>query len=209
MTRVAIHEAAHVVMHYLERVPFESVTIVPDSALGSDGAVHPRLGPLWLWDRQRVKTLRILMAGKVAEEFHTGKPGARTCGHDLNLAACIAGELADEGNGDADALLAAAYVAARSTLAAASVWAAVEALASALVTRQTLNKAQAYRIIRGALLPSCTHGSRDSGQRCPARRPHVVADGARDDIEVHSRCRVALERAARIAANRNDAAGCE
>lgn len=151
LKRVALHEAAHVVMHYVERVPFESVTIAPDSVLGSDGAVHPRLGPLWLWDRQRPKTLRILMAGMVAEEFHTGRPVARTCGHDLNLAACIADELANEGSSDADALLAAAYVAARSTLAAASVWAAVEALAGVLVQRQTLNKQQAYRVIRRAL----------------------------------------------------------
>jgi ATP-dependent Zn protease len=151
LKRTAIHEAGHVVMHYLERVPFESVTIVPDPVTGSDGAVHPRLGPLSLWDRQRPKTLRILMAGKVAEEFHTGRPVTRSCGHDLNLAACIADELADEGSSDADALLAAAYVAARHTLAAASVWAAVEALASALVLRQTLNKTQAYRVIRHAL----------------------------------------------------------
>lgn len=138
-------------MHYLERVPFESVTIVPDPATGSDGAVHPRLGPLWLWDRQRPNTLRILMAGKVAEEFHAGRPVARNCGHDLNLAACIADELANEGSSDAQALLAAAYVAARSTLAVAAVWAAVEALAAVLVLRQTLNKRQAYRVIRGAL----------------------------------------------------------
>ncbi len=75
----------------------------------------------------------------------------RSCGHDLGLAGCIADELADEGNGDADALLAAAYMAARSTLAAASVWAAVEALARALATRQRLNKAPTYRVIRAAL----------------------------------------------------------
>jgi hypothetical protein len=93
------------------------------------------------------------MAGKVAEEFHTGRPVTRGCGHDLNLAGCIADELADEGSADADALLAAAYVAARSTLAAASVWAAVEALASALVHRQALTARQAYRIIRHALPP--------------------------------------------------------
>jgi hypothetical protein len=151
LKRVALHEAAHVVMHYVERVPFESVTIAPDSMLGSDGAVHPRLGPLWLWDRQRPKTLRILMAGKVAEEFHTGRPVTRGCGHDLNLAGCIADELADEGSTDADGLLAAAYADARNTLAAATIWAAVEALASALVHRKALTARQAYRVIRGAL----------------------------------------------------------
>lgn len=151
MTRTAIHEAGHVVMHYLERVPFDSVTVTPDSTLGADGAVYPCLGPLWLWDRQRVKTLRILMAGKVAEEFYMGRPVTRGCGHDLNFAGCIADELAEERASDADALLAAAYVAARNVLAVASVWAAVEALAAALVTRQRLNKRQAYRVICGAL----------------------------------------------------------
>lgn len=149
--RTAIHEAGHVVMHYLERVPFESVTIVPDESLGAAGAVHPRLGSLSLWDRQRAKTLRIMMAGKVAEEFHTGRPVTRGCGHDLGLAGCIADELANEGRTDADTLLAAAYVAARNALAAASVWAAVEALASTLVLRHTLNKRQAYRVIRHTL----------------------------------------------------------
>jgi hypothetical protein len=49
----------------------------------------------------------------------------------------------------------------------------------------------------------------DSGQRCPASWAHVVADGARDEIEVHSPCEVALERAARITADGNHAAGCE
>lgn len=151
MTRTAIHEAGHVVMHYLERVPFDSVTVTPDSALGTDGAVHPRLGPLWLWDRQRVKTLRILMAGKVAEEFLMGRPVTRGCGHDLNLAGCIADELAEEQASDADALLAAAYVTARNMLAVTSVWAAVEALASALVVSKELSARQAYRVIRAAL----------------------------------------------------------
>jgi hypothetical protein len=147
LNRTAIHEAGHAVMHYLERVPFESVTIVPDPVMGSDGAVHPRLGPLWLWDRQRPKTLRILMAGKVAEEFHTGRPVARSCGHDLNLAACIADELSNE----PDRVLSTAYLAARDKLTAPSVWAAVVALASALIERQRLSKRQAYRVIRAAL----------------------------------------------------------
>ena len=35
---------------------------------------------------------------------------------------------------------------------------------------------------------------RDSGQRCPARWPHVVADGARDRIKVHGPRVMALER---------------
>ncbi len=162
LKRTAIHEAGHAVMHYLERVPFESVTVRADAVTGSDGAVHPRLASLSLWDRQRPKTMRILMAGKVAEEFHTGRPVTRGCGHDLNLAACIADELADEARSDADALLAAAYVAARNRLAAASVWAAVEALASTLVVRQTLNKRQAYRVIRHALPKTATNEGRTS-----------------------------------------------
>jgi hypothetical protein len=179
--RTAIHEAGHVVMHYLERVPFESVTIVPDPVVGTDGAVHPRLASLSLWDRQRPKTLRICMAGMVAEEFHTGRPVTRGCQHDLNLAACIADELADEGSSDADGLLAAAYVAARNTLAAACVWAAVEALAAALVMRQTLNKRQAYSVIRGALsatvvpddeLHPLRRGRIQMG-RCVSRRPNA------------------------------------
>jgi len=149
--RVAIHEAGHAVMHYLEHVPFESVTIVPDPELRADGAVHPRVGPLSLWDRQRPKTIRILMGGKVAEEFFTGKPVKRACQGDLNLAACIADELAEERASDADALLAAAYVTARNVLAVASVWAAVEALASALMERRKLSARQAYRVIRAAL----------------------------------------------------------
>ena len=151
MKRVAIHEAGHAVMHYLEHVPFESVTIVPDPELRADGAVHPRVGPLSLWDRQRPKTIRILMGGKVAEEFFTGKPVKRACQGDLNLAACIADELAEERASDADALLAAAYVTARNVLAVASVWAAVEALASALMERRKLSARQAYRVIRAAL----------------------------------------------------------
>ena len=158
MKRVAIHEAGHAVMHYLEHVPFESVTIVPDPELGAEGAVHPLLGPLSLWDRQRPKTLRIMMAGKVAEEFHTGKPVTRGCGHDLNLAGCIADELAEERASDAEALLAAAYADARNTLAVASVWAAVEALASALIVRQVLSARQAYRVIRHALPQSMNTG---------------------------------------------------
>ena len=151
LNRTAIHEAGHVVMHYLERVPFERVTIGAASLPGTDGAVHPCLVPLSLWDRQRPKTLRILMAGKVAEEFHTGRPVTHGCQHDLNLAACIADELAEERSSDADGLLAAAYADACNTLAAANVWAAVEALAAVLVQRQALNARQAYRVIRHAL----------------------------------------------------------
>src|ERR1035437_4026722 len=151
LKRTAIHEAGHAVMHYLERVPFESVTILADTVTGSDGAVRPRLGPLWLWDRQRPKTLRILMAGKVAEEFHTGRAVTRGCQHDLNLAGCIADELAEERSSDADGLLAAAYADARNRLTAASAWPAVEALAGVLVQRQALNARQAYRVIRQAL----------------------------------------------------------
>jgi hypothetical protein len=81
----------------------------------------------------------------------TGRPVTRGCGHDLGLAGCIADELAQDRGSDADGLLTAAYVAARNALAAASVWAAVEALASALVLRQTLSNRQAYRVIRRAL----------------------------------------------------------
>jgi hypothetical protein len=51
---------------------------------------------------------------------------------------------------DADSLLAAAYVAARNTLAAASVWAAVEALASALVVIARDPRKGAARVLRAA-----------------------------------------------------------
>jgi hypothetical protein len=145
--RVAIHEAGHAVMHYLEHVPFESVTIVPNPELRADGAVHPRVGPLWLWDRQRPKTIRILMGGKVAEEFFTGKPVKRACQGDLNLAACIADELSN----DVDRVLSTAFVEARAKLTAPTTWPAVEALAGVLVQRQVLNVRQAYRVIRAAL----------------------------------------------------------
>lgn len=87
---------------------------------------------MWLWDRQRPKTIRICMGGKVAEEFFTGKPVKRGCAHDLNLAAGIADELSNE----PDRVLSTAYVAARDKLTAPSVWAAVLALANALVERQ-------------------------------------------------------------------------
>jgi hypothetical protein len=162
LKRTAIHEAGHAVMHYLERVPFERVTIGAASLPGADGAVHPRVGPLWLWDRQRPKTLRICMAGKVAEEFHTGRPVKRGCEHDMNLAGCIADELSS----DADSLLAAAYVATRIRLTAATTWPAVEALASALVQRQALNARQAYRVIRQAL-PSTASSRNDLEGRGP------------------------------------------
>ncbi|MBI3279417.1 MAG: hypothetical protein HYZ57_06205 [Acidobacteria bacterium] len=145
--RTAIHEAGHAVMHYLERVPFESVTIVPDPVLRADGAVHPCLGPVWLWDRQRPKTIRICMGGRVAEEFFTGHVVTRGCAHDLDLAACIADELSNE----PDRVLSTAYVAAPDKLTAPSTWAAVLALASALIERQRLSKRQAYRVIRGVL----------------------------------------------------------
>ena len=148
LTRTAIHEAGHVVMHYMERVPFESVTITPDPTMHADGAVHPCPDtPLWLWDRQRPKTIRICMGGKVAEEFFTGKPVTRACAHDLNLAAGIADELSN----DPDRVLSTAYLAARDKLTTPSVWAAVLALASALMERQRLNKRAAYRVIRAAL----------------------------------------------------------
>jgi hypothetical protein len=148
----AIHEAAHAVMHYCERIPFEYVTIVADSELGSSGSVHPRLGPVWLWDRQRPKTIRILLAGKVAEEFYMRKPVNRGCERDLSFAGTLAAELEDEcRNTDAATLLAEAYIATRERLTAPSTWLAVEALASALLQRQTLNRRQAYGVIRAAV----------------------------------------------------------
>ncbi len=78
-------------MHYLERVAFDFVSIAGDSEC--DGMVYPRIGPVWLWDRQRPKTLRIYMAGKVAEEHYLGRPVKRGCEHDLSLATWIANEL--------------------------------------------------------------------------------------------------------------------
>lgn len=50
--------------------------------------------------------------------------------------------------------------------------------------------------------------TRDTCQCRAARGPHIVADDARDEIEVHRLRVVPHERVARVCADGNDPAGC-
>lgn len=143
----AIHEAGHCVMHYLERIPFNYVSICPDSSLNADGVVHPRASSLKVWNHQRPKQIRIYMAGKVAEEFYTGEPVIHGCEHDLHLATCLAKELSS----DHARLLDAAYLDVRERLSDPSTWPAVELLAAELLERRTMKVQQVYTLIRCAL----------------------------------------------------------
>lgn len=165
LQRTAIHEAGHCVQHYLDRIPFDWVSIDPAKlSPGVGGNVYPYTGPLsWrLFGRNQTQEIRILVAGKAAEVFAFGKAPKCASESDEQLAFSNALDLLApsrdvEGpvSGDLQtaiaAMLGTAYAAVSSTLTSPRYWPAVLALANAILERKTLTWRQASRVIRAAL----------------------------------------------------------
>jgi len=156
----AIHEAGHAVMAHLQRVPFRYVSIVPDKeTLG-----HVRLGewPQWAHPessqyRERAafdwfeRRIRVDLAGQIAESYHLGRRLRFGMQHDNSNAGDAALHLCRGVEETADALLKWLYLDTRDLLTAPPAWAAVEALATALMERRTMKATTARSMIRLAL----------------------------------------------------------
>ena len=155
--RVAYHEAGHAVMHILERVPFQFVTITPDEesrghtlgcppprGLQPDCDTGPRV-------RSRIESLvRIELAGQVAEQILRGrKSWNQGSEHDLGNAVGLLQYLVDVDDNDTlDAYCRLLLLQTRNALR--ENWGIVEAVAAALLAEETLSAREVRRLAQGA-----------------------------------------------------------
>lgn len=157
----AFHEAGHAVMAYLLRVPFTSISIMPDAE--TLGRVVLGESPVWaspdsskyneraasIWFQVRT---RVAMAGQIAEAHHVGRRLRFGMHADNANAADFALYLCRGAQDTADALLEWLYLDTRDRLVSPLVWPAVEELAAVLMERKMLRNRPAREVIRAALL---------------------------------------------------------
>lgn len=153
----AFHEAGHAVAACLHGYPFRLVTIEPRTAsLGHvlfakwSGEFHPDANN----DRRTMRRVEVMvttaLAGNAAQWILTRRNdwvGAREDNaHAVRMASYMCGD-------DDEALALVAYLRARvrNQLALAPNWAAVKAVAEALLERRTLRGGEARRLVRVAL----------------------------------------------------------
>lgn len=158
--RTAYHEAGHAAISILFRLPFRRVTINPNMTAGTDGHVSGGTIPEWIcaladdgdiWENpsatsRAIDTISMLKAGHIAERHATKRPdydgasGDRMQAYDWLV--CLASEEPHEELLALDRWL--------DLLTARLVkrhWKAIEAVAQALIERQSLSGQEVRRIV--------------------------------------------------------------
>ncbi len=160
--QVAYHEAGHAVAGYELHVPFRYLTIIPDEARGSAG--HILYGSLRSdfdmarYEMTELQLRRVIepriicaLAGEAAQSAHTRRRHLSTATDDYRSAVDFA-LLVTGGNPDeAGAYCTWLYHRAVGIVRNPFVWAAIEALAAALLARERLGSREARRIIKDAM----------------------------------------------------------
>jgi cell division protease FtsH len=152
----AYHEAGHAVAMYWLSLPIASATIIPDKEAGSAGAAHgARFHPTP--DRLE-KEIIIMLAGPHAQRKHTGRSDHRGATQDYRRAVKFAfrrfGERRELGDVEEELRsVVGAYLRYLDLWTARNVslwWPAIEAVAAALLKRETLSGRQIRGILREA-----------------------------------------------------------
>jgi len=160
--QTAYHEAGHAVAGYELHVPFRYVTIIPNEEQGSAGHIlYSSLRPdfdsaryeMTEFQLRRIIEPRIIcaLAGEAAQSGLTGRRHLLTATKDYHDAIDFA-LVATGGNPDeAGAYCTWLYYRAVGVVRNPLVWAAIEALAGALLEQKTVSSREARRIIKSAI----------------------------------------------------------
>jgi ATP-dependent Zn protease len=155
---VAYHEAGHAVACFRLKRPFKYVTIVPDDEF--HGHVKTGKTPKWFQPDVEVdrKTERWIQreiladfAARAAEHRHTGRASWRDASQDLRNASNLADYLYGSAR-EVRKYLSDKIKEAEAFVAEPSNWILIEAVAVALMERQTLSAQQVKEVCREALL---------------------------------------------------------
>ncbi len=159
--QVAYHEAGHAVAGYELHVPFHYVTIVPDAERGSEGHVRfvgvgkdldqARYLMTESQLRRRIEPdIICALAGEAAESRLTGRRDLLSATSDYRSAVESAIEMSGSAV-EAGAYCTWLYYRAVGIVRNPFVWAAIEALAAALMDRKRIGSREARRIIKEAI----------------------------------------------------------
>lgn len=153
----AHHEAAHAVVYFWSDVPFRKVTIKPDKKSDSLGHVALHRTPRWMCEpvgsteetrsRSRIEAEVVaLYAGQLAQARLTGKHPEDGHWKDAHDAVTLAYRLFS--NTDVvNAFLHFCYLHAREWIYAQTHWVEIQAVAEALLERETLTRNQVSQVI--------------------------------------------------------------
>ena len=162
LAETAYHEVGHAVASYVLHVPFRRVSIIPDEERGSLGhmrqsewneATRPDIACKSYHQTRRMEcSIQILYAGPFAGEMFTGgafnEVGA---GSDIDQIANMLGYMTADPE-EAAAIDTLMNIRARQLLRRPENWAAVKALAEALLERKELSARSAREVIRRAII---------------------------------------------------------
>ncbi len=178
ITLTAYHEAGHAVAAVLLRCPVESITIEPGEDSGCLGRCVLGDRPSWLCpdtsggSRARFyieRRMMILLAGRVAESKHLGRPYHEGSEGDEDKIARLA-EVICGSDGEDQKFIAWLHARTVNLLSVEEHWQAVERVVAELLERKTLKGAAVRRVVEQAL-HGC--GRRPKGPhpgltRCPS-----------------------------------------
>lgn len=183
LERTAYHEAGHAVARYVLHGRLRYVTIVPDPDEGSlghcTGASLPSAMKVDVehssrYDRILEREITILLVGQAAEWRFTGRHNRSGSENDLHRAIDCALYLVGSDE-ELDAYVNLMEVRAKGFVAQPDHWAAIEALAAALLQEERIGYRRARQIIRDAwFTPEHQTTMRELGERlqaaprCPA-----------------------------------------
>lgn len=162
LTATAFHEAGHALMAYLQRIPFRSITVVPDPGADTLGRVLMGRWPDWAnldSNKYREKAareyfqrrMRVDMAGQIAEVHHRGRRVRFGLHQDNGNAVDSAFDLWGGRKDTAQAMLDWLYLDTRDRQTAPAVWPSLEVLADALLVHRTLGARAVHSCIRDAI----------------------------------------------------------
>jgi ATP-dependent Zn protease len=160
LSRTAYHEAGHAVMAYEFGHATHHVTIVPDREVGSLGHHQSAPFPAWLkpdieinsrTEKRIEQEILVRLAGMAAEQKFCGRNNWKGAGSDFHSAIDMASYVFGMGK-LLDKYMSFMVERARAQMSHPRIWVQVEAVAEALLKRQTLSGKQIREICRDAIL---------------------------------------------------------
>lgn len=158
LTIIAYHEASHAVAHYLLRIPFVEVSIIPDNeSLGCVKAPQGYGNKLEFWkydnpgfaEKKIIAEMMTSFAGNIGAEKFTGtKPGVWS-DTDKDAPFALVGDLSS-GPEDDQRILDETWQKTKEMLDDPKNWGAVQALAAELLKRKVISGPLARKIIRAS-----------------------------------------------------------